>query len=85
MPWQSLVPRMDAKNVVASGCLRARSSSYSASAATVVGCSGRIRSQRDLAGRTGSSPASRSMPPDGIARASPMRTPVTAISPNRAV
>ena len=25
--WQSLVPRMDTKNVVAAGCLRARSSS----------------------------------------------------------
>ena len=34
---------------------------------------------------TGSSPASRSIPRAGIARASPIRTPVTAISPNSAV
>ncbi len=38
-----------------------------------------------LGGLTGSSPASRSMPSAGRVGASPIRIPVTAISPNRAV
>ena len=51
----------------------------------MLGCRGRTRSQRDLAGLTGSSPAFRSMPPAGMERASLIRMPVTAISPNSAV